>query len=175
MIRNLRFRLKRVSITFCLFFIILGLITSEVVSTFALDEGDLSIQQAEESVSSAFEVVLDAEIAGANVSRLVVELDEAAGLIVEAKLLLENGMVDEAAEAARLSVEIANGVEDEGLVLKASALAQRDFMFMLSVAGSIIGVPVFLVFMLVLWGWFKRNYERRILSLKPEVSGDAEA
>ena len=175
MIGHLRFRVQRASIAFCSFLVLLCLCSPGIASALALDEDYMSIQQADEAVSSAFVVVLDAEVAGANVSMLVAELNEAVGSLVEANLLLANGMVDEAAEAVRLSVEIAERVEDEGLVLKASVLAQRDFVFMLSVAGSIVGVPVFLVFMLFVWRRFKRSYERRVLGLKPEVVGDVEA
>ncbi|NIM45224.1 MAG: hypothetical protein GTO54_06260, partial [Nitrososphaeria archaeon] len=78
--------------------------------------GDSSVEAAdcvavaEVDVSSAFEVVRAAEAAGADVSGLVVELNEAVRFLVEARVLLADGLVDEAVEAAGLAVEVAGGV-----------------------------------------------------------------
>lgn len=130
------------------------------------------IGEAEQSISSAFHVVLEAEDAGANVSSLTVRLNEAAGLLAEARILVQNGDSGQAADLASYSVEIADDVKDEASILKVSALAHRDFVFKVSLAGSLIGVPVFLVFMFRLWRWFKGYYVRRILRLRPEILED---
>ncbi len=126
-------------------------------------------------VSSAFEVVRAAEAAGADVSGLVVELNEAVRFLVEARVLLADGLVDEAVEAAGLAVEVAGGVRDEAGVLRDAALARREILFRGSVLGGIVGIPVFLAFMWFVWQRFRSYYARRLLGLRPEVPGDAEA
>jgi len=133
------------------------------------------LEQAEQSISSAFHMVLEAEDAGANVSGLTAKLNEAAGLLVEAKILVQNGDSRQAADLASHSVEIAEDVKDEASTLKASALSHHDFLFKVSLVGTLVGVPAFLALMFLLWRWFKGYYTRRILGLKPEVAEDVDA
>jgi hypothetical protein len=145
-------------------------VTKSTVASFSLDSDGL-VKQAEESVTTAFKAVLDAEAAGANVSGLIVELNQAVGLLSEAKIALGNGDFDGAAEDAASVVEVAEQVRDEASSLRASALVHRDLVFNALLVGSSIGVSVFLVFMWFLWRWFKGYYVRRVLGLKPEVVG----
>jgi len=147
----------------------LGLISSQ-------DEAHTAVQLGEEAISSAFEAVLEAESAGANVSGLVQKLNEAVGFLSEARVLAASGGFDgEAAEFASRCVDVADRVRDEALALLASALAHRDFVFRLSVVGSVVGVSVFLSFMFLSWRWFKVYYRRKVLDLRPEAVDDADA
>ena len=155
--------------TFLLLLIPIHLSSPNAVSASSLDE---LIEQAEQSISSAFHVVLEAEGAGGNVSSLTVRLNEAAGLLAEARILVQNGDSGKAAELAGYSVEIADDVKNKASTLKASALAHRDFLFKVSLAGSVVGVPTFLFLMFRLWHWFKGYYARRILRLRPEILED---
>jgi len=136
-------------------------------------DGLVGVGVAEDAVSSAFEAVLEAGGVGVDVSGLVLELNGAVELLVEARVLLGDGLVDEAGEAAGLAV--AGGVRDEALVLRDEALTRREVLFRASVLGGAVGVPVFLVLMWFAWRRFKGYYVRRVLGLKPEVSGDVEA
>jgi len=188
----LKFRGWRAPVIFSIFFVLLSVSAFRTVSASDKDDAWRSIQRAEQAVSSAFEAVSDAESAGADVSGLIVELNRSVGFLSEANILFRNGDFGGAARLADLSVGIVEGVdrwELDGSVmrsvryegvrveasrLKASALSHRDFLFKVSLVASILGVPVFLLFMLFLWRWFKEFYARRLLDLKPEVASDVE-
>lgn len=155
------------------FLILLNLCALDIVSAESRYEANASIQQAEESIYSAFEAVLEAEDAGANVSRLIVRLNEAASLLAEAEALFRNGKFGEVTELTDRSFDIAAEVKGEASILRVSALQSREFAFRVSLIGSSVGVLGFLFFMFLLWRWFKGFYIRRILRLRPEVASDA--
>jgi len=157
------------------FLILLDLCIPNVVSASSYHEADGAIQQAEQAISSAFEAVLEAEGAGANVSGLIRELNEAAGLLADAKISLNNGDLSDVVQLASRVVETADSVKDEASSLRASALSLREFVFKASFVGSGVGVSAFLLFMFYLWRWFKGYYTRKVLGLKPEVADDADA
>jgi hypothetical protein len=132
-------------------------------------EAASSLDEADTLVCQAFEAVLEAEAAGANVSVLTARLDEAAALLVRAKMLRRSGKLDEAASLIDEAVDIANDVESEASELKTSASVNRQNMFLLYSTFSVIGAPVFLLVLFFVWRWFKRVYVRGLLKSKPEV------
>jgi len=168
-----------VRLRFLIVFLLLALVSSAAsspISTFGQDEAYNAVQLGEEAISLAFKAVLEAENAGANVSGLVQRLNEAVGFLSEARVLAANGSFDrEVAEFTSRCVDVADRVRDEALALLASALAHRDFVSRLSVAGSVVGVSVFLSFMFLSWRWFKVYYRRKVLDLRPEAVDDADA
>ncbi len=127
------------------------------------------------SVSSAYDVVLKAESAGANVTNLIMKLNEAASYLSTAKNLLRNEDPDGVAELTYSSIEIAESVKVEATSLKASALADRDFANKISLIISTVVVSIFLVFMFSLWQVFKRFYVRKFLDLTPKVVSDVKS
>ena len=132
-------------------------------------EAASSLDGAEALVCQAFEAVLEAEEAGANVSILMADLDEAGALLAEAEVLRRNGNGDEAAGLADQAVVIANNVEREALELKNLALVNRQTFFWFSSVFSLVGASVFLIVLFFVWSWFRRVYVRRLLRMKPEV------
>ncbi len=139
----------------------------------SLDDGLVSVERAEKAVSSAFDIVSEAEVAGGNVSSLILRLNDAVGLLSEARVrLADGGSGDSVAGFAGQCIEIANSVRYEASTLRASALSQRDFVFKLSVVGSVVAVSFFLCFMFLFWRWFEGYYSRRVLGLRPEVVVD---
>jgi hypothetical protein len=128
-----------------------------------------SLDGAEALVCQVFETVLEAEEAGANVSGLMADLNEAGALLAEAEILRRHGDLDEAADVAEQAVVIANDVESEALELKNLALVNRQSVFWFSSVCSLVGVSVFLIVLFFVWGWFRRVYVRRLLRMKPEV------
>lgn len=133
------------------------------------------LQVAEDSLNRAFEKVLEAEQAGANVTSLIVRLKEAAGLLLEAYLLDGNGEHEEAVKVAEAVVKITEKASDEASKFKASALSNRKFAFKISLIVSAIGVSAFLFFMSRLWRRFKKYYINKILACRPEVADDVDA
>lgn len=132
-------------------------------------------ERVEEALILAFRAVLEAEAAGANVSSLLVRLNEAAGLLSEAELLHGLGDYDGALSMAGQSLTVASSVRDEALALKVLAAEERSRAFQFSLAFSIVGSAVFLVSLFSVWRWFRGFYIRKIMDLKPEVASDAES
>ena len=91
MIRRKRFHNQRVLIAFSLLFILLGLYSTKVFSGHAEDYASSSIQPYEERLSLAFSAVLEAGKAGANVSSLIVKLNEAGDLLIERQTSYRSG------------------------------------------------------------------------------------
>jgi len=131
-----------------------------------------AIGQAEGVVASAYEAVLEAEQAGANVSGLLVRLNEAGELLARAQVAFRLGDFDEAVVSANLCSEIGEGVRSEADELRVKAYGGRVTGSWLTMTGSMVSV-VAVVFG-SFWGWrvFKRRYIRRVLRMKPEVVKD---
>ena len=160
---------KRYMDVFLVVFVVLTLSLQGLCGASGYVEAASSLDGAEALVCQAFETVLEAEQAGANVSILIADLDEAGALLAEAEVLRRNGSVDEAAGLADQAVVIADDVEREALELKNLASVNRQNVFWFSSVCSLIGVSVFLVVLFFVWSWFRRVYVRRLLRMKPEV------
>ena len=78
------------------------------------DDASGSVENADAAVRQAFNATLDAERAGANVSGLIVRLNEAGAVLVEAEIALGNGNSSEAASKAGQCVGIAESVKNRG-------------------------------------------------------------
>jgi len=138
------------------------------------DEASSAIGEADDALRRAFEAVLEAERAGANVSDLIVKLDEAGGLLAEAENAYRVGNFSEAVSRAEGCSILANGVVGEALSLQNMALADAQTAFWQNLTFSCFGGAAFLVVLFFVWGWFKRVYAQRMLSMKPEVASDVE-
>ena len=127
------------------------------------------IAEAEHAIVQAYAVVLGAERAGANVSGLLVELTDAAGLAADARMEFEAGDFEEAIRCAELSLEVGDRVEEAAAELEVDAVqahAERVWWF----GGvSVLGCVVVLCGALVGYRYFKRFYYRRLLKLRPRV------
>jgi len=136
------------------------------------DAATSAISQAEEVVASAYEAVLEAEQAGANVSGLLVRLNEAGDLLARAQVAFRLGDFDETVLSANLCSEIGEEVRSEADELRVKAYGVRVTGSWLTMTGSLVGVVT--VFLGSFWGWrvFKRRCIRRVLRMKPEVSAD---
>jgi hypothetical protein len=148
-----------------------------VPAVFGVDGEDvavLAVDRAEAEVASAYEAVLDAEEAGADVSGLLAELNVAGGYLAEAHVWLGLGDFDNATRLADLCYDVVEGVEGEafGLESEAHALGVTDSV--VRMVGSMVGVVVVVFLGFVVWRVFRRRYCRRVLGLRPEVvSGES--
>lgn len=138
------------------------------------DEASSAIGEADNALRQAFEAVLDAERAGANVSDLIVKLVEAGGLLAEAENTYRVGNFSEAVSKADRCSMLAHGVVDEALGLKSSALADAQKAVLQTLTFSWVGGVAFLVLLFLVWGWFKRAYAEKLMRMNPEVAVDAE-
>lgn len=114
-------RIKNMISLLCLLLITYAILR---VSTVKCESVDF-LQDLKDSLNLAFEKVLEAERAGANVTALVARLNEAASLLLEANLLESNGKHNEAMEAADAAAKISEEVRDQASRLKASAISNR--------------------------------------------------
>jgi hypothetical protein len=170
MIQHIKLRRIKVLIAFISVLIIFNLFTVNNSLAYTKDEANTSIQQADEAAASAFKIVLEAEKVGANVSRLITKMNEAAVLLTNAKIMAYKENFHDTIELANSSIEIANSVKYEAINLKISTLSLHDYIFKISIIESLFGVTAFLLSMIFLWRWFKSYYAHKILGLKPEVA-----
>jgi len=136
----------------CLF-LLLSLTTVCMVNS--ENEAAAKITEAENALNSAYEAVLQAEKAGANITDLLSNLTEAGDLLSEAKLVLstnESAAVDFAVESqAKL-----NGFSAKADALALAATQQRYWDFMVNIEGSVAVVCGGLI----VWTVLKRKYEK---------------
>lgn len=134
------------------------------------DKAISKLVEADESIFEAFEMLLETEEAGANVSTLTAQLNQARTLLTEAEILSRSGNADEAGEMAHYAVIIANDVQAQALDLKNLASADRQDFLLFSAMYSLVGISVFLIVLFFVWKWFRQVYARKLLRMKPEVA-----
>jgi len=147
-----------------------------VVGALAVDResATLAVERAETETVSAYRAVLDAEQAGANVSGLLVRLNDAGEHLAEAEIAYGLGDFEAAINFANVCLEISRAVKIEADELRLEASGPRYMDVWFRMIGSIFGMTV--VGFGSFWAWriFKKRYYRRVLETKPEVvSGES--
>ena len=155
-----------------LILVLAGLFARDVFVVRGADEASPSLADADAAVRRAFNATLNAERAGANVSNLILRLNEAGGILAEAEIALGNGSSSEATSDASQCVGIAQSVQSDADALKASALDEAQTLLWTYLTFSVVGVAVFVVVLVLVWRRFKRGYVGNTLSMKPEVAHD---
>jgi len=160
-----------------LFFVLLVLsvfaVPVFVSGAFGVDGEDVAVSavdRAEAEVVSAYEAVLGAEEAGADVSGLLDELNVAGGYLAEAHVWFGLGDFDEAARLADLCYDAVVDVSGEAFDLESEAHALRVTDSVVRITGSMVGVVVVVFLGFAVWRVFKRRYSRRVLEMRPEVA-----
>jgi len=133
-----------------------------------------AIDGAEGVMVSAYEAVLDAEKAGANVSGLLARLNVAGEYLANAHVWYGLGDFDNATRFANLCYDVGEEVKNEAVELKNEAHGLWVTDLVVRMTGSIIGVVIIVFLSFMVWRAFKRRYHKRILGMKPEVvSGES--
>jgi hypothetical protein len=117
-----------------------------------------AVSKAEENVTSAYQAVSKAEESGANVSGLLIRLNEAGWFLSRAQIAYKYGNFDSALKFANQSQEELNGFVVEANVLKARAVNARYWDFTVNVVGSITGSVAVACCSVVVWVLLKRRY-----------------
>jgi hypothetical protein len=133
------------------------------------------ITNADDALKLAFKRVLEAEEAGANVSSLTSDLNEAGESLAEAEVAYRNGNLTGAAGLADRCSALAGTVSVEALALKGSALADSQQAFWLTLVFSTGGASVLVEVLILSWFLFKLERARKLLGMKCEVVSDADA
>jgi hypothetical protein len=133
-------------------------------------EASASVAGADHALRAAFISALDAEQSGANVTALLVRLDDAGVDLTRAEAALGAGNYSDAASLAVTCTSLANGVSVDAGVLKGDAVATAGNWWM-TVAFSVVGSVVFAVVLLFVWRRFRAGYVKRMMRSRPEVTG----
>jgi hypothetical protein len=165
-------KILRVSVSFLLILALMDMFLHGVFVVRGQDYASWSVEEADLAVRQAFNATLDAERAGANVSDLILKLNEAGNALVEAEDSLKAGNSSAAINNASLCVGIADEVNSNAATLKVSASAEARTVSWEILTFSLVSIVVFCVALVLVWGWFKRRVAKRTLSMKPEVASD---
>ncbi|MCJ7424787.1 hypothetical protein MUP01_11045 [Candidatus Bathyarchaeota archaeon] len=165
-------RCLRASAWLLLVLMVAGLLSYGSPCAKGADDASGSVGNADVAVRLAFDATLDAERAGANVSSLIVRLNEAGEALAEAEIALGDGNSSEAFSKAAQCVGIAESVKSDAEVLRVSALDEAQTEFWTYLVFSVVGVAVFVVALVLVWHWFKRGYFKKVLGMRPEVAHD---
>jgi hypothetical protein len=128
-----------------------------------LSEADATsaVAQADQRVSVCYSAVAGAQKAGANVSGLLVTLNDAGVLLSEAHLALVNGSFDSASALAGQCVTKLDGFDNAANSLRDSASQARFVDFWVSVVGSVVGAVAVVVGGFVVWLLLNRRVKKR--------------
>lgn len=136
------------------------------------DSAAQAVQRAETSIGLAYQGVLTAERAGANVSDLLVKLNLAGENLVDAKVALKQENFGAATNLSSICFDISENVKTEANNLRLEANGPMYLNVWLRMTSSILGLTV--VGFGGVWTWriFKKRYYRQVMDMKPEVSSD---
>ena len=133
------------------------------------DQTTSKLQAANTAVNQAFNAVLDAEKAGANVTGLLAQLNTAAGILAQAENSYRSGDLNTAAAKADSALPIAQQVITAAQSAKQTALVSGQNSFWSIIVLTVIGAVVFVLVLFLVWRWFKRRYIKNLSEAKPEV------
>jgi len=132
-------------------------------------EFSATIGEAEQAIVAGFEATFDAERAGANVSSLLVQLNEGAEYLSTARMAFEDGNYSEADRLSGLSSEVGAQVESDALILKAEASDAAAGRYRLYLASSAVAMVIVVFATFLGYRFFKKRDLEHLLEMKPEV------
>jgi predicted PurR-regulated permease PerM len=134
------------------------------------DPTELKLQAANTAVGQAFNAVLDAEKAGANVTDLIAQLNDTAGILAQAQNMYRIGDSNTAATQADNVLPRAQAITGMAQDAKQSALESAQSAFWSTMTFTLIGGFVFVLALFLVWRWFKRSYINSLNKSKPELT-----
>lgn len=121
------------------------------------DEATSALVSAEGAVVSAYQAVLEAEGTGANVSGLLVRLNEAGEFLTRARMAYRMEDFDSALDFAVQSQQKLNGFAVEADALRGAAMQEHYLDFMVNVVGSVVGAVAVVCVGFVSWFFFEEK------------------
>jgi uncharacterized membrane protein YccC len=128
---------------------------------------------AQNALTASFDAISVAEAAGANVTNLLAQLNQASDLLAQAENAFRSGDLNLASRKANAVVPIAEKVSYAAKNLESAAMVNATETFLLTLAFSITGIGVFVFILLFIWRRFKRAHMMKVLGMKPEVVENA--
>lgn len=133
-------------------------------------QDDSKLQAANTAVNQAYTALLDAEKAGANVTDLIVRLNDAAGVLAKAENNYRTGSPLVADSQADSVVRIAQQVATSAQDAKQTALVSSQNSFWQLIAFTAMGASIFVLALSLAWRWLKQNYINNLHKARPEVT-----
>ena len=119
-----------------------------------------ALAEGETAMVSGYQAVLKADDVGANVSGLMVRLNEAGELLTRAHAAYGLGDFDSALELANLCRERLVGFAADADALTEIAVRDQDLDFLVNVVGSIVGSVSVVYGGLFVWFYLDRRYRK---------------
>lgn len=135
---------------------------------YGADDASSKIAQADEAVTQAFVAAANAQQAGANVSTLLVRLNEANAVLAEAHIDFDNVDYVAASQRADQAFNAVQGVAGDAESLKRSAESDSNDRFVWTASLSSVGLSLFFVTCVFGWRFFRRRYVKQALEMRPE-------
>ena len=114
--------------------------------------------EAQQRIEVCYSEAADAARAGANVTALLSDLDDAGQLLSNASLAFQDGDYDSAYSLAVQSNSTLVGFEVNATSLKNTAVQQGRVVFWVDIVGSTVGAFAVIVIGVLLWFHLKRRY-----------------
>jgi hypothetical protein len=134
------------------------------------DQTASKLQAASTAVSQAFNAVLAAEKAGANVTGLLAQLNVAQGNLAQAENSYRTGDFNTATVQADNVLPIAQEVATAAQNAKQTATVSGKNAFWSTIAFTVIAGFVFVLALFLVWRRFKRSYIKSLSEAKPELN-----
>jgi hypothetical protein len=132
------------------------------------------IQLANTAVEQAFNNVLDAEKAGANVTNLLNQLNSAMDFLAQAENAYRHGDTNTATTDAVAVFPIVQQVNADAQTAKEATLTVAQTTFWMTIVYVTISAVVFVVAVFAVWRWFKERYINGLSERKPEANNPKE-
>ena len=152
-----------------LLFVLFSMLIFPVFAAGNQEDAASSLSEAELSMGQAYAAVLDAESADADVSGLLVRLNDAAKWLSWAHMSFGVGDFDEAFGYAESTSDLGYEIVDEAKLLEVEAANARVYSSWVFLAISVVGVSVVVVGSVVGYRFFKRYYYDRLAKMRPKV------
>jgi predicted PurR-regulated permease PerM len=134
------------------------------------DDAQTKLQTADLKLKQAFDEILKAEEAGANVTSLLDQVNVAADLLAKAEIAYQTGDSNTVSANTASIMPIAQQVTTSAQTARETAISSAQTSLYTIVGLSVAGCFVFIASLFLVWQWLKRRYVGNLLEAKPEVT-----
>lgn len=152
----MKFKLAFLVATFCVSSLFCCFVAAD-------EETSLAIAAAEDRIVDCYNAVAEADRAGANVTALLVVLEESGWLLSRARLAYSVEDFGSAVDFADQSREMLEGFVAEADLLREGALQQGYWDFMVNFVGSTVGALAVVFGGFAVWVLLKRRYKEDVV------------
>lgn len=134
--------------------------TPLVFAEVSQNQASSALANAEASLTSSYQAISKADYAGANVSSLLVSLNEAGWFLARARMAYNSGDFNSALGFASQSQEKSSGLAADADALRETAIQEYYFDFSVNVIGSILGSVGVVCVSFFVWFFMRKKIER---------------